>query len=268
LFVGKAHKKQRSEHLYSFISEINKEFAPIKRLRNIFLIDGTPIFDLVDVPDTENCLLVSHLPSFRSIVLSNVNNIKLNDQPVEAINKKELKISNLALFSKFRMRKKKKKRPLKTNKFLQFIKISKKEFNEKYEKEYKHNSFVDQNITVDDWQYMSDNDQIKIPVGARLHEEIQTRNEMMIYFTEFWAANREKYLRSLLRCDSEGNLKRPLKEKQDKIEDLVDKYNKQREDHVRKQLKGKKEKKTESVLLQSTNQFMKKFIQDLGVINI
>lgn len=265
LFVGKQFKKKRAEHLYKFFCEVNKEFAPIKRLRNIFLMDGTPVFDLVDIPDTEKCVLISNLPSYRGIQLSNINNVKLDNKPVEAINKKEVKLSNLALFNKFRMRKFRKKRTMRKNRFARMERMSKKEFNDKYLKDYKENTFVEQNVTIDDWQYFSDNEDMKIPVGIRLQEEFQSRNELMINFTEFWASNREKQLRRLLRCDSQGNIKEQYRGKIDKIENLVDKYNKQREERVLKQMKRKPEGKQESVILKSTNQFMKKFIQDLGV---
>ena len=56
--MGNELKKQRNEHLYNLMKEVNKEFSPVKRLKNIFLIDGTPIFDLVDILETEKCLLV------------------------------------------------------------------------------------------------------------------------------------------------------------------------------------------------------------------
>ena len=252
--------------MYKFLSEVNEEFAPVKRLRNIFLMDGTPILDLVEVPDNEKCLFVSNISSFRSIILSNIKTIKINEQPVETTSRKrEVKISNLAFFNKFRTLKKKTKRPIKNKKFLQFNKISKKEFNEKYEKDFKNNTFVDENISVDDWDYKSDNEQKKIPVGRRLHEEVQSPNDMFIYFTEFWALNKEKYLRSLLRCDSEGNVKKSKVGKKENIEKLVDKYNSEREEKARRHLKRKHEKKNESVILQNTNLFMRKFIQDLGV---
>ena len=172
-------------------------------------MDGTPIFDLVDVPDSDNCLLVSNLSSYRGIVLSNINNIKLTDAPLDMNKKKDIKISNLALFNKLRMTKKKKTmKELKSTKFKRHYEMSKKEYFEKYEKNFKDNTFVEENISVIDWEYRSDNEDTKLPVGRKLHEDHPTRNEMLIYFTEIWAANKEKYLRSLLRCDSDGNLKK------------------------------------------------------------
>ena len=44
---------------------------------------------------------------------------------------------------------------------------------------------------------------------------------------------------------------------------VLNQFTKEREDHVRRKLKYHVEKKNESVLLQNTNHFMQKFIQNL-----
>ena len=142
--------------------------------------------------------------------------------------------------------------------------IKKKIYNEKYKKNYKNNTYYEENIEVDDWDYKSDNEEKKIFVGQKLHNEIKNKNEMFIYFTEIWASYKERYLRSMLRCDSDGNIKL---ERKNNIENLVDKYNNEREEHVKRKFKPKS-KKTESVLLQNTNEFMMKFIENLGVFYI
>ena len=58
IYNGLEFKKKRGEYLYNFLCEVNKEFATVKRIRNIFLIDGTPIFDLGEIPDDQKCLFV------------------------------------------------------------------------------------------------------------------------------------------------------------------------------------------------------------------
>ena len=132
----------------------------------------------------------------------------MEDVSREKKNKNDISYSNLALFTKLRMKKKEKKKPIKIHKFLsKFQKISKKEFNEKYQKNCKNNTFVEENININDWEYQSDNEQTKIHVGRKLHHEIRTPNEMLIYFSEVWAIKKEKNLRKLLKCDSKGNLK-------------------------------------------------------------
>ena len=81
---------------------------------------------------------------------------------------------------------------------------------------------MEENIQVDDWDYKSDNEEIKFHVGQKLHSEILTRNEMLIYFTEIWSFNKEKYLRTLLKCDSEGNINVVKNKDEGNIEKLVD----------------------------------------------
>lgn len=118
---------------------------------------------------------------------------------------------------------------------------------------------------MNDWEYKSDNDQTKIYVGRKLHNKNNSLNEMIIYFTEIWSTNKEKHLRSLLKCDSEGNLKM-IKNEQNNIEKLVDKFNVERENRVINK-HTEKTKKTESVLLKNTNNIMQKFIENLQVIS-
>jgi hypothetical protein len=164
----------------------------------------------------------------------------------------------------------KKKKKLISNKFmrkmLHYNKMSKKEYLEKYERNFKENTFVDENISIDDWEYKSDNEMTKTHVGRKLHEEIQSPNEMLVYFTELWAENKEKYLRSLLRCDTEGNLIKPSTNDNKSIERLVDDYNQEREKRSLYYKNEKKEKKDEPVTLKKTSEFMKTFIKNLGVI--
>ncbi len=149
---------------------------------------------------------------------------------------------------------------------LYYHKSSKKEYLEKYEINFKENTFVDENISVDDWEYRSDNEMTKTHVGRKLHEEIQSRNEMLVYFTEIWAENKERYLRSLLRCDTEGNLIKLSTNENKSIESLVDDYNQDREKRSLYYKKEKKDKKDEPVTLKKANEFMKTFIKNLGVM--
>lgn len=199
--------------------------------------------------------------------MSNINNVRLDNLEEVAVVKENIpKLTKLSFLNKFR---KKKKIAVKRNLKLKFILncnlMRKKDYLEKYEKNFKNNTFYEENIDVDDWDYKSDNDEKKIVVGKKLHDEIRNINEMFIYFTESWAGFKEKKLRSMLRCDSYGNIK--LKRiKKENIENLVDKYNIERV--LQKNGKLKYAKKNESVLLQKTNEFMKKFIENLGVYRI
>ena len=166
------------------------------------------------------------------------------------------------MFNKFR--RKKVKIPSKNICIIPKCKIvSKKEYIEKYEKNIKNNTFVEENINVNDWQYKSDNEDTKIHVKRKLHSEIKTRNEMIIYFTEIWAENKEKHLRTLLKCDSEGNIK---KQKKVNIVELVDNYNAERQERLMKKHIIIKPKENDSILRRNTNNLMKKFIENLQVI--
>ena len=166
------------------------------------------------------------------------------------------------MFNKFR--RKKVKIPSKNICIIPKCKIvSKKEYIEKYEKNIKNNTFVEENINVNDWQYKSDNEDTKIHVKRNLHSEIKTRNEMIIYFTEIWAENKEKHLRTLLKCDSEGNIK---KQKKVNIVELVDNYNAERQERLVKKHIIIKPKENDSILRRNTNNLMKKFIENLQVI--
>ena len=166
------------------------------------------------------------------------------------------------MFNKFR--RKKVKIPSKNICIIPKCKIvSKKEYIEKYQKNIKNNTFVEENINVNDWQYKSDNEDTKIHVKRKLHSEIKTRNEMIIYFTEIWAENKEKHLRTLLKCDSEGNIK---KQKKVNIVELVDNYNAERQERLVKKQFIIKPKENDSILKRNTNNLMIKFIENLQVI--
>ena len=61
------------KYFYQFLDEAFTYFKTNLRFKSIFLLDGTMIYDLIDIPSTENCLFVSTQNLFTGINLFNKN---------------------------------------------------------------------------------------------------------------------------------------------------------------------------------------------------
>ena len=77
-------KKERLEEYYKFLSRCQEIFRFHIPFQNIFLINGINIFDLIEIPDSDNCLFVSASNIFRGIHLFwedqiNTENVKKKD---------------------------------------------------------------------------------------------------------------------------------------------------------------------------------------------
>ena len=56
-------------YFYEFINQANRLFTPNKQIHALFLLNGKPIFDLEEIPDTEKIIIVSIQAIFREIRL-------------------------------------------------------------------------------------------------------------------------------------------------------------------------------------------------------
>ncbi len=52
---------------YNFLSMANEAFKPKISFKALFLLDGTSIFDLYDIPDNQKCIYVSILNIYKGI---------------------------------------------------------------------------------------------------------------------------------------------------------------------------------------------------------
>ena len=77
-------KKERLEEYYKFLSKCQQIFRFHIPFQNIFLLNGINIFDLIEIPDSDNCLFVSASNIFRGIHLFwedqiNTENVRKKD---------------------------------------------------------------------------------------------------------------------------------------------------------------------------------------------
>ena len=78
------NKKERLEEYYKFLSRCQRIFRSIIPFKNIFLLNGINIFDLIEIPDSDNAIFISTSNIFRGIHLFwddqiNVKNVKKKD---------------------------------------------------------------------------------------------------------------------------------------------------------------------------------------------
>ena len=78
------NKKERLNEYYKFLARCERTFRSIIPYKNIFLINGINIFDLIEIPESDNCLYVSASNIFRGIHLFwedqiDVKNVKKKD---------------------------------------------------------------------------------------------------------------------------------------------------------------------------------------------
>ena len=128
-------------------------------------------------------------------------------------------------------------------------------------KRFKENTFYEYR-EVDEWNYLSDNEDTKNLAKDKIGLDYKSKAEILIYFTDEWADWREKKLRKQLKSDENGNINEKYIMKED-LKILVDRYNEER-DGAKKSKKKVKDKNI-SQIYQNTNNFMKKFIENLGV---
>ena len=129
-------------------------------------------------------------------------------QKIPAPKKSAVAYSKLALFQKLR-----KKKVIFETKIISNIKkfqiiTNKRDYNKKYRKHYKENTFIEGNDEVNDWMYCSDDEKLKHFAGKKLHSEYPIKKELFLYFTEHWADAKEKFLRNQLVTDENGNIKK------------------------------------------------------------
>jgi len=65
------NQKELFGYYYKFMEDAEKCLQPLKKFQSIFLLEGTLIFDLREIPDDETCILVSCHKTFNGITLVN-----------------------------------------------------------------------------------------------------------------------------------------------------------------------------------------------------
>ena len=73
------NKKERYEMMMLFLKRCECAFKTRIQLRNIYLLNGIRVNDLIDVPDNDKCVYVSHSNIFRGIYIVNTSIKHCND---------------------------------------------------------------------------------------------------------------------------------------------------------------------------------------------
>ena len=73
------NKKERYEMMMLFLKRCESAFKTRIQLRNVYLLNGIHVNDLIDVPDSDKCIYVSHSNIFRGIYIANTSIKHCND---------------------------------------------------------------------------------------------------------------------------------------------------------------------------------------------
>ena len=160
-------KKQRLMKFYEFLNKCEKLFNLHIQLKNIFLANGIPIFDLIDIPEKDRFVFVSSNSLFKGIHLFNGDHITRKEAKiVNEICDKDMQLLHFKPASKERVQKfnfsnflkKKKKNQNKKNIVKKFKKIIKKK---KYLLDQSFTFGITSNEDIEEYKYYSDNENKK-----------------------------------------------------------------------------------------------------------
>ena len=73
------NKKERYEMMMLFLKRCESAFKTRIQLRNVYLLNGIHVNDLIDIPDSDKCIYVSHSNIFRGIYIVNTSVKHCND---------------------------------------------------------------------------------------------------------------------------------------------------------------------------------------------
>ena len=184
-------KKERLEEFYKFLIICKKSFHLNIPFRSIFLLNGLNVFDLIEIPENEKILFVSHSNIFRGIHLffdiidlrkakeKDFHLLKLNEY--KKINDKLKRFRNKRLTTKY---KNKIKETVKTkhvkNKHFKIIKKEKKYFND--------SSFTfgltNKNLIEEKYFYFSDDENKRKKIKTLFNEKYPSLLTQLLYFNQ------------------------------------------------------------------------------------
>ncbi len=184
-------KKERLEEFYKFLIICKNTFHLNIPFRSIFLLNGLNVFDLIEIPENEKILFVSHSNIFRGIHLffdiidlrkakeKDFNLLKLNEY--KKINDKLKRFRNKKLTTKFK------------NKILENInttKIKNKNFKiiKKEKKYFNDSSFTfgitNKNLIEEKYYYFSDDESKRKKIKTLFKEKYPSLLTQLLYFNQ------------------------------------------------------------------------------------
>lgn len=170
-------KRERLEKFYDFLSQCKEKFKSQIPFSNIFLLNGIPIFDLIDIPETDNCVYISKTMVFKGIHLFTEHKIKdLINNNEKMIEEKDARLLTFEPASKdkktkfdlaaFLKKRKKKRQNEMENRLKHFRKITKQK---KYLNEQSFTAgYTDKNTSEEEYKYFSDDNRKRIKVSNYL----------------------------------------------------------------------------------------------------
>jgi hypothetical protein len=69
------NKKEKQAHFIDFLAAATKLYINKKTFSSVFLRNGTAVFSLQDIPESEVCIYVSYCPIFKGLQIVQVNSI-------------------------------------------------------------------------------------------------------------------------------------------------------------------------------------------------
>ena len=190
-------KKDRLKNFYDFLAQCQKEFNLQTQLKNVFLSNGIPIFDLIDIPEKDRFVFVSSNTLFQGIHLFNGDNItKKEAKLIDTINDNDMKLLYFKPASKerkikfdfggFLRNKKKKKKQPEQIKIKTFKTIKKKK---KYLNEQSFTFGVTSNEEEEEYIYYSDNETKKRKIDTYFNLHYPSKISKLVMLNDYHLHN-------------------------------------------------------------------------------